>query len=89
MPEAKNLSSGLMHRIARAFIAGNCDKNSISCAGSYNKAPGIVVAVLSWRVVLFLQVPSVLCFMFGFFCLFDSLHPINNLSVIKGQVFLG
>ena len=23
------------------------------------------------------------------FCLFDSLRPINNLSVIKGQVFLG
>ena len=24
-----------------------------------------------------------------FVCLFDSLGPINNLSVIKGQVFLG
>ena len=23
------------------------------------------------------------------FCLFDSLRPINNLSVIKGLVFLG
>ena len=22
-------------------------------------------------------------------CLFDSLHPRNNLSVIKGRVFLG
>ena len=22
-------------------------------------------------------------------CLFDSLRPINNLSVIKGRVFLG
>ena len=24
-----------------------------------------------------------------FVCLFDSLHHINNLSVIKGRVFLG
>ena len=24
-----------------------------------------------------------------FFCLFDSLRPINNLSVMYGQVFLG
>ena len=23
------------------------------------------------------------------FCLFDSLHPINNLSVMQGRVFLG
>ena len=23
------------------------------------------------------------------FCLFDSLHPINNLSDIKGRVYLG
>ena len=23
------------------------------------------------------------------FCLFNSLHPINNLSLIKGQVILG
>ena len=25
----------------------------------------------------------------GMFVCFDSLHPINNLSDIKGQVFLG
>ena len=25
----------------------------------------------------------------NFVCLFDSLRPINNLSVIKGRVFLG
>ena len=24
-----------------------------------------------------------------FYCLLDSLRPINNLSVIKGRVFLG
>ena len=37
---------------------------------------------------MFLFSTQNLC-LFCFVCLFDSLRPINNLSVIKGQVFLG
>ena len=33
----------------------------------------------------FLHTPMIVCL----FVWFDSLHPINNLSVIKGRVFLG
>ena len=34
------------------------------------------------------ETPHYMCIRYRF-CLFDSLRPINNLSVIKGRVFLG
>ena len=37
------------------------------------------------RVVLFTSIRSLVLFV----CLFDSLRPINNLSVKQGRVFLG